>query len=70
MVERRGAGIIGAVSRFEDRDWLLEVESQLGALVGVGHSRTDATMVMIERIATEARDATTVVLVGLRLVSD
>jgi hypothetical protein len=45
------------VSRFEDRG------SQLDALVAAGHSRTDATMAMIERITTEARHATTVVLV-------
>lgn len=63
MAERCCAGIIGDVSRFEDRDGSLAVESELGALVDVGHSRTDATMVLIERITTEARHATTVVLV-------
>jgi hypothetical protein len=41
----------------------LTIESELGALVGAGHSRTDATMMIIERMTTEARNATTVVLV-------
>lgn len=39
------------------------VEAELGLLVGDGYSRTDATMVMIDRIASEALHATTVVLV-------
>lgn len=51
------------MSRYEDRDGSLTVESELGALLDAGHSRTDATALMIERIATEARHATTVVLV-------
>jgi hypothetical protein len=63
MAERCCAGIIGDVSWFEDRDGLLAVESELGALMGLGHSRTDATRMMIERMTTEARHATTIVLV-------
>jgi hypothetical protein len=57
------AGIIGSVSRYEDRDRSLTVESELDALLDAGHSRTDATALMIERITAEARHATTVVLV-------
>jgi hypothetical protein len=51
------------VSRFQDRDGSLAVETELGALLGAGHSRTEATRVLIERITNEARQATTVVLV-------
>ncbi|HEV3364589.1 MAG TPA: hypothetical protein VG795_10725 [Acidimicrobiia bacterium] len=51
------------MSRSDDRNEALAVESELGALVALGHSRTDAAMMMIERITAEARDATTVVLV-------
>lgn len=47
----------------EDRDGTLAVESELGALSDAGHSRTDATAIMIARITNEARHATTVVLV-------
>jgi hypothetical protein len=41
----------------------LAAESELGALLEAGHSRIDATALVIERMMTEARDATTVVLV-------
>ena len=57
------AGIIGEVRGFDDRNGLLAVEAELAALLGDGRSRTDATMVLIERMVAEARDATTVVLV-------
>jgi hypothetical protein len=39
------------------------VESELSALLEAGHSRVDATMLMIEQTVAEARHATTVVLV-------
>jgi hypothetical protein len=51
------------VSRFKGRDGALAVESELSALLAAGHSRTDATRLVIERTMTEARQATTVVLV-------
>jgi hypothetical protein len=51
------------VSGFVHGDGSLAVESEVGGLVAAGHSRIDATMLMIERITVEARDATTVVLV-------
>ena len=54
---------MGDVSRFVHRDGSLAVESEVRSLLGAGHSRIDATMVMIERIATGARHAETVVLV-------
>jgi Overcoming lysogenization defect protein-like, TOPRIM domain len=51
------------VGRFEGRHGSLTVESEVSVLLGAGHSRTDATRLMIERRMTEARHATTVVLV-------
>jgi hypothetical protein len=51
------------VNRFDPRDTSLSVGAEVSGLVAAGHSRVDATMLIIERIATEARDATTVVLV-------
>jgi hypothetical protein len=54
---RRPAGL-------SEKPWAVgAVESELGALLDAGHSRTDATALMIERMTTEARHATTVVLV-------
>ena len=55
--------MMGDVSSLVHRDGPLAVESEVSALLDAGHSRIDATMVMIERIATEARHAKTVVLV-------
>jgi hypothetical protein len=57
------AGIIHEVRQSDDRDGVLAVEAELDALVGAGLSRTDAIMVLIERMVAAARDATTVVLV-------
>jgi hypothetical protein len=51
------------VSRFDPREASLAVESEMSELVTAGHSRIDATMLTIERIASEARHATSVVLV-------
>jgi hypothetical protein len=51
------------VSGFVHRDGSLAVESEVSGLIAAGHSRIDATMLVIERIATEARDARTVILV-------
>jgi Overcoming lysogenization defect protein-like, TOPRIM domain len=51
------------VSGYVHRDGSLAVESEVSGLVAAGHSRIDATMLVIERIMIEARDATTVVLV-------
>ena len=41
----------------------LAVETEVSELVAAGHSRIDATMQVIERLTTEAREATKVVLV-------
>jgi len=54
--------MMGDVSR-PDADASLVIESEMSALLRDGHSRVDATMIMIERITAEAREATTVVLV-------
>jgi hypothetical protein len=51
------------VSQFEGRGRSRTVESEVGALLAAGHSRTDATRIILERAATEALNATTVVLV-------
>jgi hypothetical protein len=51
------------VSGFVHRDGSLAVESEVRGLVAAGHSRMDATMLITERIAIEARNARTVVLV-------
>jgi hypothetical protein len=54
---------LGAVSRFDDRERSLDVEAELNSLLAAGHSRTDATRLLIERITNDARLASTVVLV-------
>jgi hypothetical protein len=51
------------VSRLERTDGPVAVESQLDALLSAGHSRTDATRALIEQTTSDARLATTVVLV-------
>jgi len=51
------------VSGFVHGDGSLAVESEVSGLVAAGHSRIDATMLVIERSTIEARDARTVVLV-------
>ena len=51
------------MSRFGRSDPSLAVETEVSELVAAGHSRIDTTMQVIERIGTEAREATTVVLV-------
>jgi hypothetical protein len=51
------------VSRLEWRNGPVAVESQLDALLGAGHSRTDATRALIERTTSDAGLASTVVLV-------
>jgi len=51
------------VSWLQGRDGPQLVESALAALVRAGHTRTDATGLLIERLLTDARAATTVVVV-------
>jgi hypothetical protein len=51
------------VSQPADRDECETVDAQVRALVGAGHSRIEATVRTIERAATDARHASTVVLV-------
>lgn len=51
------------MSGFDERERSLTVEAELGTLLAAGHTRTDATRLLIERITKEARLATTVVLV-------
>jgi hypothetical protein len=62
MTKRCGPGMFSDVGRLEGRDASLAVESEVSALLAAGYSRTDATR-LIERTLTEARHATTVVLV-------